>query len=309
MPEEEKEVEQVIPEDVVIITSKAGDIKKIPLNSFKVQRRNGKGIKSEDDAILDTISTNTIDTLMVFTNKGKMYRLLVDNVPNGTNTSRGVKINTLINIEADEKVIAITSLHRKTDAKFVLFVTKNGLIKKTSIEEYLKIKRNTGIAAITLKEGDTIANVTFVKDEELLLITKNGMSIRFKTDDIAPIGRTTVGVKGIKLDDNDEVLIGLPIHKLTDSIAVFTENGFGKKIKLEEFPIQGRAGKGVLIYKPTDTTGKIAGASMISDEDNVLVIGKPNCICISAKDIPELNRISMGNIMIKNSRTISIVKL
>ena len=135
------------------------------------------------------------------------------------------------------------------------------------------------------------------------------MSIRFKTDDIAPIGRTTVGVKGIKLDDNDEVLIGLPIHKLTDSIAVFTENGFGKKIKLEEFPIQGRAGKGVLIYKPTDTTGKIAGASMISDEDNVLVIGKPNCICISAKDIPELNRISMGNIMIKNSRIISVVKL
>ena len=305
----EKEIEAVIPEDVVIITSKAGDIKKIPLNSFKVQRRNGKGIKSEDDAILDTISTNTIDTLMVFTNKGKMYRLLVDNVPNGTNTSRGVKINTLINIEADEKVIAITSLHRKTDAKFVLFVTKNGLIKKTSIEEYLKIKRNTGIAAITLKEGDTIANVTFVKDEELLLVTKNGMSIRFKTDDIAPIGRTTVGVKGIKLDDNDEVLIGLPIHKLTDSIAVFTENGFGKKIKLEEFPIQGRAGKGVLIYKPTDTTGKIAGASMISDEDNVLVIGKPNCICISAKDIPELNRISMGNIMIKNSRIISVVKL
>ena len=309
MPKEEKEVEQVIPEDVVIITSKAGDIKKIPLNSFKVQRRNGKGIKSEDDAILDTISTNTTDTLMVFTNKGKMYRLLVDNVPNGTNTSRGVKINTLINIEADEKVIAITSLHRKTDAKFVLFVTKNGLIKKTSIEEYLKIKRNTGIAAITLKEGDTIANVTFVKDEELLLVTKNGMSIRFKTDDIAPIGRTTVGVKGIKLEDNDEVLIGLPIHKLTDSIAVFTENGFGKKIKLEEFPIQGRAGKGVLIYKPTDITGKIAGASMVSDEDNVLVIGKPNCICISAKDIPELNRISMGNIMIKNSRIISVVKL
>ena len=306
---EEKEIEEVIPEDVVVILSQSGDIKRIPSKSFRVQRKNGKGVKSEDDVILDTISTNTIDTLMIFTSKGKMYRLLVDNVPIGTNASKGVRIGTLINMDVGEKVIAITSLYRKTDAKYVIFITKQGLIKKSSLEEYTKVKRSTGIAAINLKEGDSLANVTFIDNEDMILITKLGMSIHFPTEEINPIGRVTAGVKAIKLIENDEVVVGLPIHKNWDSLAVFTKRGFAKKTSLQELPLQQRAGKGLLIYKPTDVTGEIIGGAMISDEDNVLIIGNPKSICISAKDIPELSRVSVGNIMLKNSTITSVVKL
>jgi DNA gyrase subunit A len=274
-----------------------------------VQRKNGKGVKTEDDAILNTISTNTIDTLMAFTDKGKMFRLLVDNVPVGTNASKGVRIGTLINMEPGEKVIAITSLHRKTDAEFVLFITKQGLIKKTTIEEYMKVKRSTGIAAIKLKEGDSIANVTFVKDEDVILITKKGMSIHFITKDITPIGRVTAGVKAIKLNEGDEVLGGFPVHKKTDCIATFSEKGLGKKTPITDFTIQGRGGKGVMIYKPSPSTGDLVGAALISDEDSLLLIGKPNSICISATDVPNLGRTSMGNVMIKNSSVLSVIKL
>lgn len=306
---EEKEIAEVIPEDCVVILSQAGDIKRVPSKSFKVQNRNGKGVRTEDDAVLNTISTNTIDILMAFTNKGKMYRLLVDNIPVGTNASKGVRIGTLINMEANEKVIAITSLHRKTNAEYVLFITKQGLIKKTTLEEYMKVKRNTGIAAIKLKEGDSIANVTFVKDEDIILITRKGMSIHFTTKDITPIGRIASGVKAIKLGENDEVLGGFPIHKETDYISVVSEQGLAKKTSVQEFTVQGRGGKGVLIYKPTSTSGELVGAAMISDEDNLLLVGKPNSICISATDIPNLGRVSLGNIMLKNSKVVSVVKL
>lgn len=309
IPKDEKEIEAVVPEDCVIILTQAGNIKRIPATAFKTQRRNGKGVKTEDDAVFETISTNTIDTLMVFTNTGKMYRLLADNIPVGTNASKGVRIGTLINFEAGEEVVAITSLYRKTDAEFVLFVTKQGLIKKTTLEEYMKTKRSTGIAAIKLNEGDSIANVTFVKDEELVVITKQGMSIRFTTADINAIGRVTAGVKGIKLNEGDEVLIGLPIHNKTDSIGVFSTSGHGKKVALSEFTLQGRGGKGVMLYKGETSFGEIAGAAMICDEDNLLLIGKPNSICISATEIPQLVRTSLGNIMIKDSQIYKVLKI
>jgi DNA gyrase subunit A len=246
---------------------------------------------------------------MIFTNKGKMYRLLVENVPVGTNASKGVRLGTLVNMEPDEKVIAVTSLHRQTDAKYVVFITKNGLLKKTALEEYTKVKRSTGINAINIKEGDSIANVTFVKDEDIILITEKGMSIHFSTKDITPIGRVTAGVKAIKLNEDDYVLGGFPVHKATDYIAVFTEKGLGKKSPISDFSIQGRGGKGVLIYRPTVTTGDLVGAAMIDDSDNILLVGRPNSICISATDVPILSRVSAGNIMVKNSSIISVVKL
>lgn len=309
IPKEEKEIAEVIPEDVVVILTQSGDIKRVPKSAFKTQRRNGKGIKTEDDAILETISTNTIDNLMFFTSKGKMYKMLVDNVPVGTNASKGVRLGSLVTMENDEKVIAMSSLYHKTNAKYVVFITKQGLIKKTSLDEYTTVKRTTGIAAIKLKEGDSLANVTFLDNEEMIVITKQGMSIHFGTEDIAPIGRVTSGVKSIKLADNDEVLIGLPIHKDTDTIAVITTKGFGKKVKLDEFPYQSRGGKGILVYKPTPITGEVAGAAMIDENDNILLVGKPNSICISATEIPLLSRISTGNCMIKNSQINRVVKL
>lgn len=309
MPKEEKEIIEVIPEDCVVIMSQTGDIKRVASKTFKIQRKNGKGVKSEEDAVLDTISTNTIDNLMIFTNKGKMYKLLVDSIPAGTNASKGTGIGSLINLEPSEKVIAISSLSRKTDAQYVVFITKNGLVKKTALEEYKSIKRSTGIAAIKLGEDDSIANVCFLKEEELILITKQGMSIRFETKNISAIGRVAAGVKSIKLNEGDEVLIGLPIKNEAETVAIFTAKGLAKKTELKEFPVQGRNGKGLCIYKPTQDTGDIVGAILTNDDDNILLVGKPNGICISSKDIPTLGRISTGNIMIKNSAILRITKI
>lgn len=309
VPKDEKEIEAVVPEDVVVITTQTGYIKRVPKKSFKVQRKKGKGVKSADSVILDAFSTNTIDTLMVFTSKGKMYKILVDNIPAGTNVSKGVPLTTLINCGNDESIVAVTSLNRKTDAEYVVFITKKGLVKKTELEEYTKIKRSTGIAAIKIKDGDDIANVTFLKDEDLILITKKGQSIHFITTDIKPIGRTTSGVKGIKMDEDDEIVIGLPIHNEKDKVAVFTSKGLMTQTELDEFPCQGRGGKGLMIYKPKENTGNIIGALMLSEEDNILAIGRPNSICISAREVPTIKRGGAGNLMIKDSIITSVVKL
>ena len=305
VPKEEKEIETVVPVDCVVIMTQNGDIKRIPKANFKVQKRNGKGVKNLDDALLGVISTNTIDNLMLFTNKGKMYKLLVDNIPEGTNASKGIYINNLINLEPQEKVIAISSFERKNDAKYVIFITKKGQFKKTSIDEYKSVKKTTGIIAIKLNEGDSIANVVFANEENFIVITENGMSIHFETTDIAAIGRNAAGVKSIKLDENDLVLTGFPVKEDTEHIAIIAENGLGKKIKLDEFPVQGRAGKGVYVYKGST----IKGAEPVTAEDNLLIIGKPNSICVSSVELPVLSRISLGNQMIKDAKVQSVIKI
>ena len=305
---EEKEIETVTPEDVVVIISNSGEIKRVAKSSFRVQRKGGKGVKTEDDAILDTIATNTIDTLLAFTNTGKMYRLLIDNIPAGTNASKGVGIGSLINIEPTEKVIAVTTLERQNNKKYVIFITKNGLLKKTLLEEYIKTKRSTGIAAIKIKDGDSIANIELMNEEEMIIITKKGQCIHIDTKDVSAIGRATSGIKAIKLAEDDKVLVGLPITNKDEQLAVFTKFGYGKKINLDEFPLQGKNGKGVIIYKETPGTGPIVGAAMVSETDNLLLSGK-SAICIAANEVPLLGRTATGNIMIKQGEIGSVIKL
>ena len=305
---DEKDIQYVQPEEVVVVMTKAGNVKKIPAKSFKVQNRNGKGVKNQDDIILDVIRTNTIDTLMVFTALGKMYRLVVDQVPTGTNSSRGVAIHTLVKMEEHDKAIAITSLKRKTDAEFVVSVSEQGMIKKTKLEEYMKAKKS-GIAAVGLREGDSIANIVFIKDEQLILVSEKGMSIRFKTDNIGSVGRTAIGVRGMKIAEGDRVVAALPINKDTDELAIFSQYGMAKRTSLKEYPVQGRDGKGTITYKPNDTTGVVVSAALVEDQDNVLVVGDQTSICISAKDIPSLGKASLGNIMIKGNNVMSVTKI
>ena len=306
---EEKEIAEVIPEDVVVVATTTGTIKKVPKASFKVQRRGGKGIKAKGDPVLDIIKTNTVDTLMFFTDKGKMYRTIVDNVPTGTNATKGTLISDIVKIADDEKVIAVTSLHRTSMPKYAIFITKNGLFKKTYLEEYMKTKRNAGIAAMTVREGDSVVDIIFMDEEDMVIITRDGMSIRFTTSDINSVGRIAQGVKAIKLNDGDEVIAALPVHKETDSVAVFSENGVGKKTSLKEYPVQGRGGKGTITYKPNASSGHLVSAKMISDEDNLLIIGNYSSICISAKEIPEIGKTGVGNILLKNNRITSVEKI
>lgn len=300
----EKEIIEVIPEDVVVMTTQTGLIKKVPLSSFKVQKRNGKGIKSGDDIIISTIKTNTVDSMMFFTDKGIMYRAIVDNIPDGTTSSKGVHISSITKMDSKEKIMAVSSLHRKTAPKYVIFITKNGLIKKTLLEEYLKTNRNTGIQAITLNENDSLVQVLFQDTEDLLILTKKGMSIRIKTDDINAIGRAARGIKGIKLAEDDNVQVAMSIHKESDYVGIISENGIGKKIPVTEYLVQGKNGKGV-ITSDLD----IAGAAMIDDNDNIFIYGSPNNLCISSKDLPVLNKRAQGVKVIKSGKVVTITKI
>ena len=306
---EEKEIEFVEPEKCVVIMTEGGLVKRIPSTSFRTQKRNGKGVKTQDDITHAVIRTNTIDSLMIFSNKGKMYRLLVNDIPVGTNVSKGQSVKSLINMETDEEPAVMYSIYRDTDAAYVLFVTKNGLVKKTALDEYIKTKKKTGIAAISIKEGDELAAVSLIKDEQLILISKNGMAIRFDSKEISPTSRNTAGVKGINLAVDDEIISAQVVRSTTDKLAVFSQSGMVKKFGLEELPIQKRAGKGLMCYKPTDSTGAVAAAALVEDADNVLIIGDKTSICIEASDIPILSRSSIGNIAIKNSKILSVSKV
>ena len=303
IPKQEKEVVVVEPKDCVVVVTKKNTIKRIDAKNFKAQKRNTTGVKT-GDIVLFSQKTNTQDTLMVFSSKGKMYRVLVDNIPEGTNASNGTPISTLIEFENGEKPMAFTTMTRDTDKKFIFFATKNGTIKKVPLDEYDKMKR-TGIIAISFKDGDELADVTFINQEQMLLVTKNGMVIRFGTAEMPISSRTAQGVKGMKLNDGDSVITALPIVDPVDYLAIVSKNGLGKKIQIDELTLQNRGGKGLLCYK-----GEIAGAEIIKERDNLLINGDKSSIVISGKDIPTLGRISMGNIMLKNNeQVISITQV
>jgi DNA gyrase subunit A len=306
---EAKEIEFVEPEKCVVVMTEGGLIKRVPSSSFRTQKRNGKGIKTQDDITSTIIRTNTIDSLMIFTDKGRMYRILVNDIPVGTNVTKGQSIKSLIAMDTDEQPTLMYSIYRDTDAKFILFVTKNGLVKKTSLEEYVKTKKKTGIAAITLKDGDSLASVSLIKDEDLIILTHDGMGIRFNSNEVSATSRATSGVKGITLKDEDYVISALPVRHPEDQLAIFCERGLAKKIKIEELIKQKRGGKGLVCYKTGPTTGGIAAGSLISDEDSILIVGDKSSICISAIDVPLLSRASIGNQIIKGNKIKSVSKV
>ena len=306
---EEKEIAFVEPEKCVVVLTEGGCIKRIPTTSYRTQKRNGKGVKTQDDITNMILRTNTIDSLMIFTDRGKMYRLLVNDIPVGTNVSVGQSIKSLVAMDTDENPAVIYSIYRDTDAKYVFFTTKNGLVKKTTLEEYIKTKKKTGIAAISIKEGDELVSVCLVKDEPMILLTKNGYGIKFSSMEIGATSRATSGVKGITINPDDEVIAALPLRHDTDAIAIISETGLGKKFSSSELPLQKRAGKGLICYKPTNSTGFVADGALISDEDNILIIGDKSSICVSATEIPELSRASIGNQIIKNNKVKSISKV
>ena len=306
---EEKEIINVEPEKCVVIMTESGLIKRVPSSSFRVQKRNGAGVKTQDGITSAIIRTNTIDSLMVFTDKGRMYRILVDNIPSGTNASKGVPIKSLIEMESFENPTLIYSIYYDTDAKYIMFVTKNGTVKKTALEEYTKTKKKSGVAAINLREGDEIASVSLIKDEQVILLTEKGMGIKFKTSEVSPSGRATMGVKGIALGEGDKVVTALPIRSNEDQLAIFSENGLGKRIKIDEFVTQSRGGKGIICYKPTSSTGNVVAGTLVADSDNLLVSGSTKSICIGANDISTVGRASIGVQIIKEGHITSVSKI
>ena len=307
LSKEEKEVAQIEPEKVIVVMTEAGNIKRISASTFKEQKRNGKGNKIQPDDITKfLIRTNTIDNLLVFTNKGKVYKLIVDDIPIGTNSSVGTPLNSLIEFENGEEAQVIYSLYRNTEDKYVLFTTKNGLIKKIDLTEFTNLKRKSGVKVINFRENDSLANVSLIKDEDLLIITHLGQAIMIKSD-FGSSGRTAMGIIGIRLADGDYVVSALPIRNIKDNLAVFFEKGQGKRILLSEFGIQNRGGKGVKLTSAKNNS--ITCATLVDSLDTILASGETTSICISAQDLPLLGRTAVGNNIIKDSKVISVSKV
>ena len=302
IPKNEKEPTPVEVKDCMVIINNQNKVKRVDIKNFKPQRRNSVGVKTNGDITIFSQKTNTQDYLLVFTTKGKMYRILVDNIPEGTNTTSGTLLATLIEMEKDEVPVAYTTLTRDTDKKFILFATKNGTIKKVSIEEYDKMKR-TGVLAISLKDGDEVRSAIFVNQEEVIIATKNGHLIRFETAEMPISSRTAQGVKGIKLNDGDEVLSIAAINNELFCVIV-CRNTLGKKIPINEITLQKRGGKGMNYSKEP-----IAGIALANSEDNILISGNISSIVIPANDITTSGRTAQGSITLKgNSEVVSVAK-
>lgn len=298
-PKIEKEVIEVIPQECIVSITESNLIKRTPSTNYKTQKRGGVGVKNKDDIIAFTCRTNTQDNLMVFSSKGKMYKILVDKIP-----EKNTRIDSLIAFESNEKPMAYASLYKDSPAEFVFFATKQGYMKKVPIAEFTKMKKGTGISAINFHDGDELAAVTFINNEDMLLITKLGMSIHIQSN-FGAASRIAMGIKGINLREDDEVLACLPIHKTTDELLVVDETGCGKRFELRELTLQNRGGVGLTISKTA-----IAGVCLVDNKDKVLITGNKNTICIDASSVPSvLTRTSMGNILIKNNRVMSVSKV
>ena len=305
MTAEEKEVAEIVPENCVVVITEAGNIKRIPATSYRTQKRNGKGVKNQDEVIQNVIKTNTIDNLMVFSSFGKVYRLAVNDVPVGTNATRGTSIETLVAMDVGEKFVTLASVDRTApNSQYVWFITKNGVIKKTGLSEYAGMKRKTGVIATTLREGDSLVKVFVAPDSQLIVFTKNGMGLRFDGKNVSASSRTSIGVKAINMNEGDSVADVVYLSGEKD-IMIFAQNGIAKRVPLSEFVLQNRAGKGLICHKP----GDVVAACPVNDDHMMLVVGDVTSICISASDVTEGSRATQGVMVIKGSNIVGIARI
>ena len=305
LTDDEKEIAEIVPENCVVVITEAGNIKRVPATSYRTQKRNGKGVKNQDEIIRNVIKTNTIDNLMIFSTYGKVYRLAVNDIPVGTNSTRGSSIETLVSMDPNEKFVTLASVDRTAvENQYVWFVTKNGIIKKTPLAEYTGMKRKTGVIATNLKEGDALAKVFVAPNAQLILFTKNGMSLRFDGKSVSPTSRTAVGVKGINLNEGDSIVdvvyLGTETH-----IMIFTKNGMAKRVPITDFILQNRAGKGLICHK----NGEVVAACPVNEDHMMLIVGDSTSICIAASDVSVGSRTTQGVMAIKDNNIIGIARV
>ena len=298
---EEKEKAEIIPEDVVVIVNNLNEVKRIPKKNFKAQHRRGVGVKTASESTRIILATNTVDTLMIFTSEGKMYRLNVDKIPEGTNASRGVNLKTILKLDEKEIIQEIASAKGEKPADYVVFFTKNGLVKKTKFEEYVNTKKTTGIQAIKIKDNDELAFVRFMNDDEkIILVTEQGYAIKFTFNDIKPIGRLTSGVKGINLRDGDGITGAINFSSNDDYVVLITKEGKSKRMPISDFTIQNRGGRGSMALK-LDPDDYVAAALRATEKDLVLIAGKPNSICVPVNEISIQSKLGGGTKIIERS--------
>ncbi len=292
-------MEDMIPDEpVVIARTNLGYIKRMTLDNFKSQHRGGKGIKGmqtiDQDFIEDLFMTTSHHYLMFFTNLGRAYRLKAYEIPEAGRTARGTAIINLLQLLPGETITAVIPIKEYNDDNYLFMATKNGIVKKTKVTEYSNIRKN-GIQAITIRENDELIEVKLTDNsKEIILVTKLGMCIRFKETDVRPTGRTSMGVIGMDIMDEDEV-IGMQLNTQGDSLLIASENGLGKRTMIDEFTPQHRGGKGVKCYKINEKTGNVIGVKAVDDTREIMLITTEGIIIrIKAKDISILGRITSG---------------
>ena len=302
-------------EQTVVALTHFGYIKRMPVDTYKSQRRGGKGITGmttrEEDFVKEIFTASTHDTILFFTNKGKMYRLRGFEIPEAGRTARGTAIVNLLNLDAGEKVSAVIPLQNFAEGKYILMATRNGIIKKTPLKEYDSARR-TGLLGITLKDDDELIDVRLTDGEDnVVLVTRRGMCITFDEKDVRPVGRVTQGVIGIKLDEGDYV-IGMEsiVAGGKATLLAITENGFGKRTELDEYRVQNRGGHGVITYKITPKTGEIVGIRIVNgDEDVLLITDTGTIIRIKVDEVSVLGRATQGVTLMRTSDGGKIVSI
>ena len=309
--------EDLIKEEQMVVTlTHFGYIKRMPIDTYRSQKRGGKGISGistrEEDFVKQIFITSTHDTVLFFSNKGKLYRLRGYEIPEAGRTAKGTAIVNLLSLDAGEKISAVIPISDFEDSKYLLMATKNGLIKKTPLQEY-NSSRKTGLLAITLKDDDELIDVRLTDGQDnVVLVTEKGLCITFDEKDVRPVGRSAQGVLGIRLDEDDTV-IGmesiLSNNKGVTLLAI-TENGFGKRTELDEYRVQNRGGRGVITYKITPKTGNIVGIRMAKEDDDVMLITNSGTIIrINVKDVSILGRATQGVTLMRTNENEKVVSI
>lgn len=311
-------IESLIKEETNVVTmTHLGYIKRITVDSYRSQKRGGKGLTAmntrDEDFVEHLFVTSTHNYIMFFTSTGRAFRLKCYELPESSRIAKGTAIVNLLQLAQGEKIAAVIPVESYENEQYVLMATRNGLIKKTKLEEYSNI-RKSGIQGITLKEDDELIDVRLTDGKnDIVMVTKSGLSIRFDEDDVRAVGRTSMGVKGINLGKNDKVVGMEPIVSDKGYILAITENGFGKRTEVEEYRKQTRAGKGVLTYKTTSKTGHIIGVKIVNDLDDIMIITDTGIIIrINVEDISVLGRNTQGVTLMRTSeggKVICIAKL
>ena len=306
--------EDLIPNvNTVIAMTSLGYIKRMTVDNFKVQNRGGRGIKGvqkiENDYIEDLLMTRTHDMIMFFTSFGRVYSMKAYKIPEASRTARGTAIINLLELNPGEKVTAIIPILHYDEEANLFMVTKKGIIKKTPITEYSNIRRS-GIIAITLREDDELIEVKqTMPDNDIFIVTKKGMCIRFQEKSVRPLGRTAMGVIGMNLDEDDEV-VGMQIDTQGDSLLFASEYGMGKRTALSEFKVQNRGGKGVKCYNVTDKTGFLIGVKAVTDEHEIMMINSAGIIIqIRACELKNIGRITSGVKLMNLDEGVKVVKI
>ncbi len=312
--EDEIDIEDLIQEEESVITmTHFGYIKRLPADTYKSQRRGGKGIiglsTREEDFVKNLFVTSTHHFILFFTNKGRVYRLKAYEIPESGRQAKGTAIVNLLQLDGDEKVTAVIPIQEYKEGMYLMMATKNGVVKKTDLMEYDNIRKG-GLAAVTLRENDELIDVKLTDgNQDIMLSTVNGMAIRFKETDARPIGRVSQGVKGIELEEGD-VVVGMEVCTPDTTLLVVTENGFGKRTELEEYKTQTRGGKGILTYRITEKTGKSIGMQLVAEDDDIILISSDGTIIrMKVSEISILGRATQGVTLMRMSEGNKVVSI